>query len=200
MRTHYLLYTGITLPVIFWVSTVIGGFIHGNYNHLSGTISQLGALSSCSHVFMTTCTAICGALSICFVIGVYQACRQMGINIAPVFGMLAVPVMFLWAAAFPLGNPLHAVMGPVILLLYVGILISAFVWRGMALQQFRLISVISLLILLLIFLRFIPAVQNHYPGLVQRFVHFGWSFWFVSVAITFNRLLSTNYTINNLKS
>ena len=46
MKTKNLLYTGSIIPIIFWATTIICGFILGNYNHLSGLVSELGALGT----------------------------------------------------------------------------------------------------------------------------------------------------------
>jgi hypothetical protein len=191
MRTKQLLNAGTATAVIFWLSTIIAGFIHGNYNHLTGTISELGALWAKSHIFMTVATALCGISSLLFMVGLYQACKAVNISTLPVYTIISMPVTFFWVAVFSLGNSLHGATGPVFLLLYIGVILSLFLWRGERLRQTRTLSFISLLILLLIFLRFIPSLQNDYPGLIQRFAHLGWSVWFVSLNICFVKLINS---------
>jgi hypothetical membrane protein len=191
MKTTTLLYTGIMIPSIFWFATLVCGFIHGDYNHLTGTISELGARGTRSETLMTIFIVICTLLSVFFMEGLFKACKELGLNIIPVFSLFGFIIMFGWAAIFHSGNSLHAASGPVFLLLYLGALLAAIVWRGKKLLLIRLLSILSLTIMLLILLRFIPSVQNNYPGLVQRFAHLGWSVWFISLAVCFIKLIES---------
>lgn len=49
-QTNLLLSAGVAAAVLFWISTAICGFVHGNYDHLHDTISELGALGTRSKV------------------------------------------------------------------------------------------------------------------------------------------------------
>ncbi|MET3502746.1 putative membrane protein [Mucilaginibacter rubeus] len=192
MNTKPLLYTGIIIPIVFWLSTIVCGFVHGNYNHFSNTISELGAIGTKSETLMETFTLLNTVLSVFFMAGLFIACSQLGLNILPVFGVIGFPIMFGWAAIFHAGNPLHSASGPVFLLLYAGALLSAILWRGEEFRQIRKLSLLSLGIMLLIFIRFIPSaiIQNNYTGLIQRLAHLGWSVWFVSLGSCFIKLLN----------
>jgi hypothetical membrane protein len=190
MNTKTLLQTGILIPVVFWLSTFICGFIHGGYNHLRNTISELGAIGTPSEPLMATLTMFGALLSIFFIIGLYWVCRQLGLSTIPVFTLPAFTVMMGWAAMFHAGHKLHATAGPVFLLLYLGALLAIILWRGKQFSQVRWLSILSLAMMLLIFLRFIPAFQDNYEGLVQRFVHLGWSVWFVGLSSSFSKLIS----------
>jgi hypothetical membrane protein len=191
MNTKTLLYTGILIPIIFWLSTIVCGFIHGGYNHLSGTISELGAIGTKSEPLMATITMFGAVLSMFFIIGLYGACTQLGLSTIPVYTLPAFTIMMGWAAMFHSGNRLHAAAGPVFLLLYLGALLVSILWRGkQELVPVRLLSLVSLAIMLLIFLRFIPSFQNNYPGLIQRLAHLGWSVWFVVLSTSLIKLIS----------
>ena len=191
MNTKTLLSTGILIPVVFWLSTIICGFIHGGYNHLTGTISELGAIGTRSEPLMATLTMFGAVLSIFFIIGLYGACTQLGLSTIPVYTLPAFTIMMGWAAMFHSGNRFHATAGPVFLLLYLGTLLVIILWRGkQELVSVRLLSLVSLVIMLLIFLRFVPSVQNNYPGLIQRFAHLGWSVWFVFLSTSLIKLIS----------
>lgn len=191
MDTKPLLYTGIIIPVIFWLATIICGLVHGNYSHISGTISELGAIGTKSETLMEIFTLLCTVLSVFFMAGLFIACSQLKLNILPVFGVIGFPIMFGWAAIFHSGNPLHSASGPVFLLIYIGALLAVILWRGAEFKQVRQLSLLSLGVMLLIFIRFIPSpsLQNNYTGLIQRFAHAGWSVWFISLSITFNKML-----------
>ncbi len=191
MNIKMLLYTGIIIPIVFWISTLLCGFIHGNYNHLSDTISELGATGTRSEPLMATLTMFSAILSMFFIMGVYGACKQLGLNLLPVFTLPAFTFMMGWAAMYHAGNHLHSASGPVFLLFYVGTLLVVILWRGRReLVSVRLTTVISLALMMLIFLRFVPAFQNTYPGLIQRFVHLGWSVWFIGLSVGLIRLVS----------
>ncbi|WP_167667994.1 DUF998 domain-containing protein [Mucilaginibacter gossypiicola] len=192
MDTKPMLYTGIIIPVVFWLSTLVCGFVHGNYNHISNTISELGAIGTKSETLMETFTLLDTVLSVFFMAGLFIACSQLELSILPVFGVIGFPIMFGWAAIFHSGNPLHSASGPVFLLLYVGALLSVILWRGKEFRRIRKLSLLSLCIMLLIFIRFIPSatIQNNYTGLIQRFAHLGWSVWFVSLGSCLIKLLN----------
>ena len=191
MNIKMLLYTGIIIPIVFWTSTILCGFIHGNYNHLSGTVSELGAIGTRSEPLMATLTMFGAILNMFFIMGVYGACKQLGLSLIPVFTLPAFTFMMGWVAMFHAGNHLHSASGPVFLLLYLGALLVAILWRGrQELVSVRVTSLLSLALMLLIFLRFVPAIENTYPGLIQRFAHLGWSVWFTGLSIGLIRLVS----------
>ena len=190
MKTKHLLFTGSLTAIVFWLSTIIAGFIHGNYNHFSNTVSELGALGTKSQTFMMVTITGCGLLSLMFMVGLYRACKVLGANTLPVYTVISMPIMFFWVSAFPAGTKLHATLGSVILLLYLGMLISVFVWRGSQYLQIRVLSVVSFLMLAALFLRMVPSIDNNYPGLIQRVAHLGWSVWLVSLNVSFVQLLN----------
>lgn len=185
--TRILLFSGLLVPVVFWISTLIAAMLHGNYSHIKDTISELGAIGTRSEIFMATFTWICTALSIAFLMGMVAVCRQFNLNKLPLIGIVGFSIMFAWAAVFPSGNPMHPKAGPVLLLLLAGPLLAAVFWKGKQFKKLRMFSILSFIIMLLILIRAIPSatIQNNYTGLIQRFVHFGWSVWFVSLSLTF---------------
>ena len=189
--TRLLLLTGFLIPTIFWISTIIAGKLHGNYNHFRDTISQLGATGTQSETFMTLSTWVCVVLSIGFLKGFLNVCRELNLNKAPLIGVLGFTIMFGWAATFHSGNPMHSKSGPVFLLLLTGPLLSTFLWRGKELKTLRTLSFLSFFIMLFILLRVIlsETIRNNYTGLIQRFVHFGWTIWFISISFTFLTLM-----------
>lgn len=191
--TRLLLSTGLLVPFIFWCSTIIGGVLHGNYNHFQNTVSQLGAIGAKSETFMTNATWVCVLLSVCFFTVLFKICRQLKINVLPLIGILGFAFMFGWAAIFHSGNPMHGKGGASLLLLLSAPLLSLILWKGRMFKNTRLLNILSLALMLLIVLRAIPspAIQNNYTGLIQRFVHLGWSVWFVSLFLTFRSLTAT---------
>jgi len=189
MNTKILLAMGTASALIFWIGATIAGFIHGNYSPISGTISELGALGTKSHVFMTVVMYLSGITGILFVIGAIMACRQTGINFIPIITAVSIPFTTLWAAIFPMGTEQHAMTGPVVLIIYAGVILALFVWRGERLKTLWTWSVISLVLLLGIFLRFTSFMPYH-EGLIQRFAHLGWSVWFIAINIQLVKLVN----------
>ncbi|MEE1947049.1 DUF998 domain-containing protein [Pedobacter sp. KR3-3] len=193
MKTKKLLYLGLIMPFVFWVSMAIAGELHGNYNPFVHTVSELGAIGTNSEGFMAIAMLCCAVMSLFFVIGLWRVCNEMEVSIAPVLATPACAIMFAWTSVFHLGHPLHGVIGMVPLLLFIGSLLSVLLWRSQQLQNLRKLSLLSFLVMALVFLRFVPSFQQHFPGLVQRFFHLGWSIWFVCMAFSFIKLLNTKY-------
>jgi hypothetical protein len=190
-----LLFSGLLIPFIFWTSTIIAGSVHGNYNHFRDTVSELGGIGTQSEELMTIFTWICTIISLVFLVGLTIVCRQLNLNRIPLVGILGFSIMFGWAAIFHSGNPLHSKAGPALLLLVIGPLLAAILWRGKRLRKLRLFSLVSFVIMLLIIVRAIPSatIQNNYTGLIQRLVHLGWSVWFVSLSLSFLTLTTNRF-------
>ena len=189
MRTETLLYLGIIAPISFWLVTIAGGFIHGNYNHLTMVVSELGAVGRRSEAVMSTLEIIVCILSVFSVIGFYKACKEIGISVIPPLTILALSFSMIWAAIFPMGHELHGAIGPIPLIMFVGALLPVFLWRKNALLPLRLYSLLSLVLMLLIMLRTIPAIQNNYPGMIQRFFYLGWTVWSVALSVYLLKLV-----------
>ena len=189
MKTKYLLFTGSCIPVVFWMTTIICGFIQGDYNHFIRMVSELGTVGTKSQYVFTTGLVTCSALSVAFVLGLYRVCKEMEISTIPAFIILSFSVSIAGAGIFPLPLRLHLYMGMPSILLVLSPLVSLFLWnRKGQLSNFKLMAITSLLIMSLGFLAFMPEVLNSYIGIKQRFYHIGWSVWFVYLSYSFTRL------------
>lgn len=186
-RICLMLLSGILIPIIFWASTIAAAFIHGDYNHLQNTISQLGAVGTKSESFMTAATWTCVVLSVSFFVGLLKTCSLNKLSVLPLTGILGFTVTFGWAAMFHAGNSLHSKGGAAVILLFMGPLLSIILWRGKDLKILRILSLVSLSFMLLILLRAViaPNFESNYIGLMQRFTHLGWSVWFTSLSLIF---------------
>jgi Protein of unknown function (DUF998) len=183
METNPLLCLGILTPLLFWISTIGGGFIHGNYNHLSNVISELGAIGTKSEIFMSISEMLLSVMGIFFFIGFYRASKEIGISVVPAITTLSFSASIFWASMFPLGHELHPALGPIPLLMNLGALSAVILWRGE--KQFfpiRLLSLIGFFVMSLIALRFIPSLRGNFEGFIQRLYYLGWSVWFVSLS------------------
>jgi len=190
INTTWLLSFGYIAPVAFWITTLVSGYIHGHYNHAKNVISELGALGTRSEVITSTSLVLIAIMCVLFSVGFYRASRRLGRTTIPSVLSFAMPMSLVWAAIFPLGNEFHSATGPLPLLVILGSLVGFLGWRDVkAYASVRLFSLISLLIMLLLLLRFTGLFGRHYEGLVQRFFYVGWTLWYVSVSFFFIRPL-----------
>jgi hypothetical protein len=189
LRLLGLLSLGIWIPVVFWIGTIIGGYIHGSYNHFTQVVSEIGAVGTRSEVFMSALTVLLSFLSLYFIAGLTTACRRLKISALPTWTIFSFTIMFFFTGMFPMGNPLHVITGPIFLFLNLGTLLAIVLWRGQDLRFIQLVSLLSLLLLSLIALKFVAPLQMHYPGLIQRFSHLGWSVWFAGLSVGMWRLV-----------
>jgi hypothetical membrane protein len=198
MKTKYLLYMGSSIPVVFFVTTLVCGFMLNDYNHFSGMVSELGEIGTKSQFVFSTGLVLCSVLSIFFVIGLYRTCKAAGINVIPVLIILFYSLSIAGAAIFPLPLRLHLIMGMPSILLIFSPLMSLILWNGVRqLSNIKLMSILSFFIMSLGFLAFMPDLLSNCPGLKQRFFHIGWSIWFFYLSFSFIRLLE-NEKVKNL--
>jgi hypothetical membrane protein len=188
MKTKYLLYLGFLIPVIFWTTTIACGLIIGNYNHLSGMVSELGALGTRSQYLFTAGLTLCAVLNILFVIGLYRTSKEYKINATPV--MIILLYSFLAGPAiFPMPLRLHGIVGIPFPFMMLSPLMSLVLWNGNEqLLKIRQFSIYSLLIMVTGFLIFMPDILSEYFGLKQRFLYIGWSVWSVYLGYRFSQL------------
>jgi len=188
--TTWLLSFGYVAPAAFWMMTLVSGYIHGHYNHQKNVISELGALGTPSEIITSTSLVLIALMCVLFSVGFYRASRTLGRTTIPSVLSFAMPISLIWAAIFPLGNEFHSATGPLPLLVMLGSLVGFLGWRDVKpYASVRLFSLISLLIMLLLFLRFAALFGHQYEGLVQRFFYFGWTLWYISVSFFFIRQL-----------
>jgi hypothetical membrane protein len=193
INTIKLLYLGYLSAILFWVITIVSGFIHGNYNHFKNVISDLGAIATKSEIFTSASLILLSVLCILFSIGFYRASRTFKISTIPAILSFSMPLSIFWAAIFPLGNEFHSLTGPLPLLIILGALLSYLLWnKSQEFSELRLLSIISFFIMLLILLRFIKPFGNQYEGLIQRFFYLGWTIWTLFTSFYFIKRLQNN--------
>lgn len=191
MKTKNLLLTGIYIPIVFFLTTIVCGFVMGNYNHLTRMVSELGALGTKSQYIFSTGLILCSILSVLFVIGLYRVCKNFGLNTIPVLLILSFSISIGGAGIFPLPLRLHLIMGMPSILLFLSPLLSLILWKRQP-STFIQLSILSLLIMSLGFIAFFPNLLSNLIGLKQRFFHIGWSIWFILLSIHFIKLNESN--------
>jgi hypothetical membrane protein len=178
MNSKPLLYLGRLVPIVFFGTTFIAGFMQGHYNHLSRMVSELGTIGTRSqYVFMAGLLA-CSLLSVLFVLALYRVCKAANLNVLPILLILAFSISIAGAALFPLPLRLHSILGSPSILLILSPVLSLILWRNKEPRHIVSMAVVSFLLMSLGFLAFIPDVLAEYLGLKQRLFHLGWSVWF----------------------
>jgi hypothetical membrane protein len=193
MKTKLMLFTGSFIPVVFFVTTFICGFIMGDYNHFTRMVSELGAIGTPSQFVFSAGLVVCSALSVLFIIGLYRVCKESELSVIPVIIILSYSISIAGAGIFPLPLRLHLIMGFPSTILFLSPLMSLFLWSGEEnLPYIKTMSVICFLIMSLGFLAFIPEFLSNHIGLKQRLFHIGWSVWFIYLSYSFINLLKHN--------
>jgi hypothetical membrane protein len=188
MNRRYLLALGSVIPVIFWGTLTVCGYVLGEYNHLTRLVSELGAIGTRTQYMFTAGLIACAVLSVLFVIGLCGECKKREINIIPALIILSFSLSIGGAAIFPLPLRVHLIMGMPSDLLCLSPLAALVFWRGEKLPAgLRIWAIVSLAIMVLGFLAYMPDVLGAYPGLKQRFFHLGWSLWFIGLSRAFLR-------------
>lgn len=183
LNVLYLLRLGYVITLFFWVLVFMGGIIHGNYNHLTNVISELGAIGTRSEIIISASFMVLAALSALFSLGFYKASKKVGLSSIPAILSFSKPVSLTWAAIFPLGNEFHRLAGPLPLLIVLASLLSFILWKkGKRFFLMRLVSLLSFFIMTLILLRFVQPFGVEYEGLIQRFFYFGWTVWIMTIS------------------
>jgi hypothetical membrane protein len=193
MKDKLLLNAGWTIPVVFFATTFICGFVQGGYNHLSRQVSELGTIGTNSQYPFTAGLLLSAFLSVLFIVGLLQACLRLQLSIWPVLLMLSFTFSMAGAAIFPLPLPMHMTMGSPAFLLLLSPLLALLLWpQARLLAGMKGMAALGLLIMALGFTVYLPDLLAAYPGLKQRLFHLGWAVWFVYLSIAFRRALENN--------
>jgi hypothetical membrane protein len=183
-----LLYFGYATPILFWLMTFLSGTIHGNYNHFKNTISELGAIGTKSEIFTSSSLIILAVLCILFSIGFYRASKKFNLSVIPAILSFSMPITMIWAGIFTLGNEFHSLTGPFPFLIIFSCLLAYLLWKkNRAFSELSNISLVSFIISMFIFLRFVKPFGYEYEGLIQRFFYLGWTVWTIAITHYFLR-------------
>ncbi len=189
MNKRYLLALGSVIPVIFWGTLTVCGYVMGDYNHLTRLVSELGAMGTRTQYLFTAGLLACAVLSVLFVLGLSKECKKRGISTIPALLILFFSISIGGAAIFPLPLRLHLWAGRPSIMLFLSPLAALVLWRKeKAPGDMWFWAIVSLAVMLLGFLAFMPDVLGAYPGLKQRFFHVGWSLWFIGLSRAFLRV------------
>jgi hypothetical membrane protein len=184
--TIYFLSLGGAIPLVFASTLVVCGLRLGHYNHLSRLVSELGAIGTTTQFIFSFGLVLCSLLSVFFVVGLYRDCKALEISPLPAAMILSFSISIVGAGLFPLPLKMHLISGMPSVLLILSPLLGLLLWRNARnLAGLWQMSSVSLLVMSLGFLAFLPGVWSAYPGLKQRFFHAGWSIWFAYLSYRF---------------
>ncbi len=187
MKIKNLLLCGMLSPIVFWVTLFVCGLILGYYDHASDLVSYLGYIGTRSEYVFMGGMLLCVLLSILFVIGLYKYCKANSLNILPAIFILAYSFSLAGAALFPLPLRLHGILGSPSILILLSPILAFFLWGDKNIKNLQLFSALSVFIMCMAFLIYIPDIMHEYAGIKQRFFHVGWSLWFVYLSQTFGQ-------------
>jgi len=183
---HSLLYCGTVTPLLFFGTTLLCGFILGDYNHLTRMVSELGALRTPTQYLFTAGLVVCALLSVAFIVGLLISCRHAKLSTVPVWLLLSYSVSIGGAGIFPFPTRLHLLVGMPSVLLFLSPLASLLLWRKTnSPSNLQVMAGFAFGFMTLGFLTFFPSVLSSYIGLKQRLFHFGWCVWFTYLSTAF---------------
>lgn len=186
MKTKYLVYLGLIIPLVFWGTDGICAYMTQNYNPLSNMVSELGAIGTKTRYIFTAGLVVCAVLSLLFCMGLINTARKASLNILPLILIFTYSFSVFGAAVFPLPLKLHGILGSPVMLLPLSPLLALLLWKE---DKFAKMATSLILIIMLVgFLTMLPNVLENYFGLKQRFFHVGWSLWFAYLSFKFLKL------------
>ncbi len=185
-----LILAGASIPLVFWGTLAICAAQFDGYRHLENMVSELGAAGTPTRAAFASGLLLCAILSVVFAIGIHLECRRRQVSSTPALVILVYAFSVAGAAIFPMPHRLHGVLGsPAILLLLSPVLAVVF-WRKLSgLRYLVPLATISLVVMALGFLVFVPEVLDGQFGLKQRFFHAGWTIWFGYASLGFAGIL-----------
>ena len=186
MKSQWLIKSGFFIPILFWTTTFICGFLMPGYNHVNRLVSELGEIGTKTQYLFTIGLVLTTIISIFFNIGLFRICKKNGLNIIPILILWTFSFSVLGAGIFPYPLRLHGLLGSPSIILFLSPLAAIVSWKNTVIAHIKVISLLTLIIMMLGFLVFLPDFFSNYLGLKQRLFHFGWTLWFLSLSFIFN--------------
>ena len=156
------------------------------YNHVNRLVSELGEIGTKTQYLFTIGLVLTTIISIFFNIGLFRICKKNGLNIIPILILWTFSFSVLGAGIFPYPLRLHGLLGSPSIILFLSPLAALVFWKNTVIAHIKVISLLTLIIMMLGFLVFLPDFFSNYLGLKQRLFHFGWTLWFLSLSFIFN--------------
>ena len=181
---------GFLVPLVFWFTIMICGFMTPDYSHLSDLVSELGMKGAETQYIFTAGSVIKSILSVFFIVGLYKSAKRMELSTAPILILLVFPISTFGTGIFPMPTLLHSLFDILLVLFNLSPLLAIIRWNKAVIPYVNIVSIVVLLLFNLVFLRGVPNTLDHYPGLLQRLAHLGWSVWFIYLSCMFIKNLN----------
>ena len=188
MNSSWQIKLGVIIPVIFWLNTLICGFLTDNYNHATKMVSELGELGTNTQYLFTFGMVITALLSIVFIFRLIKICRRNNLNKIPVLLLFTFTFSIFGAGIFPYPLPLHGTLGKPSIFLIFSPLLALIFWKPYLPDSSKIYLWLSLIFFALGFSVFFPNILREFIGIKQRFFHLGWTIFFISLSYTFSRI------------
>jgi len=192
VKNQWLIKSGFLIPITFWTTTLLCGFIMPGYNHTTRMVSELGEIGTETQYIFTIGLLLTSIFSIFFNIGLFRICKKIGLNIIPIIILWAFSFSIFGAGLFSYPHSLHGLLGMPSMLLFLSPLTALIFWKSEIISNIKVISFFTFIIMSLGFLIFIPNLLTDYFGIKQRFFHFGWTIWFLYLTSIFNKINKKN--------
>lgn len=188
MKNQLLIKSGFLIPITFWITTLICGFLLPGYDHATRMVSELGEIGIKTQHIFTFGLVLTSIFSMLFNIGLFRICKKIDLNVIPILILWTFSFSILGAGIFSFPQRLHGLLGSPSIILFLSPLTAWIFWKGNLISNIKFISFLTFIIMSLGFLIFVPNLLTDYFGIKQRFFHFGWTVWFLYLTIIFAKL------------
>ncbi len=185
MKNQWLIKSGFLIPITFWITTLICGFLMPEYNHAIRMVSELGEIGTKTQHIFTFGLVLTSIFSVFFNIGLFRICKKVGLNLIPILILWTFSFSILGAGIFSFPHRLHGLLGSPSIILFLSPLTAWIFWKTNVITNIKVLSLLTFIIMSLGFLILMPNFLTDYFGIKQRIFHFGWTVWFLYLTTIF---------------
>lgn len=191
---------GIAIPLIYWLSTLVAGYLYGNYDHLKEPPYMLHSFYSRSGNFMSAIKLLISVLLGCFLIYAAKICKKANISVLPLIPHIGILVSMTGIVLCPEPHALQPLFGNLILPAILSPLLAIVCWRKQSLIHIRWSSALSFLLMLTPMLLILqrpafPDLVYNYFGLLISFFYLGWSVWIIAFSHSLIRAIEAKKVV-----
>ena len=214
MRTKVLLLFGLLYSIIYVITDITASMMWESYSYTSQGVSELSAIGSPTRTFILVFFTICNLLMVAFGIGVWKTdIRNKKLRLTGIllfgFGIAGLVTIYFFPVslrgeALTLRDIMHII---ITMIGVVSILLSIVLGAMSLSKQFRLYSIVTILILMVcavLGFSYAPLIDANQPtpglGIIERINIYGTLLWISILSIVLFQKLSTQNSIKiNMK-
>ena len=190
------LLSGYLFVGLLWTGVFVGGYLLGDYDPIREGLGSLEAFYSASGSFMGGVNFTLAGLSIVLFVSLYRFGKKDSFSLIPLFPLFFVAISLTGSSLFPHPHQLYTLFANLIIFSGLGPLLAVIFWRKKELKKMRLISLISLILMISSFAILLsrsayPQFVAEYFGLIQRMLYIGLSLWILGLNFTFGKHLQS---------